>query len=62
MYTCPICQKTMGRDLVLFLNHTDQHIVDQILKKHPEWAKKDGLCQPCVDYYKGQIRGDGSCG
>ncbi len=63
MYRCPICQETMEHDLARFLSHTDQHILDVIQKRHPEWAGKSGLCQKCLDYYKGQIQGDSSkCG
>ena len=27
-YTCPTCNETMERDLVLFIKHTDVHIED----------------------------------
>ncbi len=57
MYRCPICEETMDRDLARFLGHADQHILDEIKKRHPKWVEKDGLCQKCVDYYKGQMQG-----
>jgi len=51
-YTCPLCNETMERDLILFLGHGEQHVIDEIRKSHPEWASKDGACQECVDYYR----------
>lgn len=57
MYRCPVCQETMSRDLARFLSHADQHILDEVKKRHPDWVEADGLCQKCVDYYKGQMQG-----
>ncbi|MDD5217528.1 MAG: hypothetical protein PHN49_05375 [Candidatus Omnitrophica bacterium] len=57
-YLCPVCQKKMKRDLVVFLKHTDEHIVDMIKSKHPEWVSADGVCRKCSDYYRKQIKGE----
>lgn len=51
-YVCSVCGQTIERDLVLYLKHTDRHIMDEIRKKHPEWAEKDGLCGKCLDHYR----------
>ena len=57
-YRCPLCGRTMERNLVLFLNHTDQHVIDQVKKEHPEWVSKDGVCKPCAEYYRRQLSGE----
>ena len=31
-YTCPICQETMERDLILFIRHTDYHIRQEMTR------------------------------
>ena len=59
-YRCPLCDKEMERDLILFLDHTDQHVIDRIKLAHPEWVAEDGACKPCVAYYKSQISGEES--
>ena len=57
-YKCPLCQETMDRDLARFLDHTNQHVIDKIKSRHPEWQASDGTCQPCLEYYQGQLAGD----
>jgi hypothetical protein len=51
-YICPTCGQAMERDLLVFIAHTDQHIVDEIKKRHPEWITKDGFCLKCLEYFK----------
>lgn len=51
-YTCGTCGKKVERDLVVFMKHTEAHIIAEIQKAHPEWAAKDGICPPCLDYFK----------
>jgi len=57
-YTCSICGEVVKEDLKAFLEHGEEHIVDEIQKKHPDWAAEDGICHKCLDYYKHQIKGD----
>lgn len=57
-YQCPLCGQKMARDLTLFLDHTQQHIIDQIQKGHPEWKTGEGICQPCVEYYQKAFQGE----
>ena len=52
VYTCPTCGEKMERDLSLFMDHTDKHIVDEVKKLHPAWVADDGFCSKCLDYYK----------
>lgn len=55
-YLCPVCGKEMPRDLMVFLNHTDQHIVNEIKKTHPQWVDADGVCRRCLEFYRRQLR------
>lgn len=57
-YQCPMCGRNMDRNLILFLDHTNQHVIDQIKKKYPEWVAEDGICKPCADYYTLQLKGE----
>ncbi len=52
VYTCPTCGEKMERDLTLFMDHTDAHIVEEVKKLHPTWITDDGFCAKCLDYYK----------
>lgn len=60
VYTCSACGEKVKGDVLVYINHTEQHIIDEIKAKHPEWVEEDGICQRCVDYFKGQIKGDAS--
>ncbi len=51
-YQCPLCDKLMERDLLVFNEHTNQHIMDTIKKDHPDWVTKDGACKKCCEHYK----------
>lgn len=57
-YTCPLCGRKVRRDLALFLNHTNEHVIDAIKKEHPEWVESDGTCQPCAEYYEKELSGE----
>ncbi len=50
-YTCSVCNMKVERDFLVYMKHTDEHIINEIKKKHPDWATKDGLCQKCTDFY-----------
>ncbi len=54
-YMCPVCTLEIPRDLALFLDHTNQHIIDAIKKQHPQWVTSDGICRKCVEYYQSQF-------
>ena len=56
-YQCPMCGNKMERDLVLFLDHANQHIIDKIKESHPEWVAQDGICKPCANFYALQLSG-----
>jgi len=59
-YTCPVCQEKVKKDLVAFKEHTDQHVIDVMKQKRPDWVMKDGLCPKCLDYVKTELRGSSS--
>jgi len=42
----------MPRELRVIIPHTEEHIMEVITRKHPDWVKKDGVCKRCHDYYK----------
>lgn len=56
-YTCPICHEVIERDMMILLEHTNHHIIEDIKKKHPDWVDKDGVCPKCVEYYKEAKKG-----
>ena len=39
-YTCPTCNETMERDLMLFTRHTQDHIAAEITKCHERRSQK----------------------
>jgi len=59
-YKCSVCDKRVEGDLLVYIDHTEDHIMDEIKAKHPDWVQEDGICQKCVDYFKAQLRGDSS--
>ncbi|NQT95838.1 MAG: hypothetical protein HQ572_05250 [Candidatus Omnitrophica bacterium] len=54
-YRCPVCEMEMPRDLLVVIPHTEEHIVDIIKDKHPEWVESNGLCKKCYEHYKQQL-------
>jgi len=57
-YKCPLCGKAVARDAALFLDHTHQHVIDEIKKGHPDWVESDGTCEPCAEYFEKQLSGE----
>lgn len=51
-YICPVCKEALEHDLMVFLKHTDHHIIEVVLKEHPKWGHQDGICKECLEYYK----------
>jgi hypothetical protein len=51
-YVCPTCGEKMERDLSLFMDHTDKHIVEEVKKAHPAWVTPDGYCAKCLEHFK----------
>ena len=57
-YKCSVCSESIDGDLLVYVDHTEQHIMDEIKLNHPDWVENDGICQKCVDYYKKQMKGN----
>ncbi|MCR4337734.1 MAG: hypothetical protein NUV91_08020 [Candidatus Omnitrophica bacterium] len=56
-YRCPICAQEVSEDLVVYVDHTEKHIIDVIKSDHPDWIEKSGLCTRCLEYYHAEING-----
>ena len=60
VYTCPTCGEKMERDLSLFMDHTNRHIIDEVKRLHPNWITDEGYCPKCLDYFKRVMRNEGT--
>ena len=58
-YTCPVCDAKVPRDLLLYIDHTEMHIIDEIKRLHPEWVEANGVCNKCFEYYDKQLNYQG---
>lgn len=56
-YKCSLCGRKVDGDLAVFVDHTETHVIDEIKAKHPDWVEENGMCQQCLDYYKGELKG-----
>ncbi|MFH1655039.1 MAG: hypothetical protein ABH954_00300 [Candidatus Omnitrophota bacterium] len=54
-FVCPTCNREMSNDLMVVIPHTENHIVDEVKKKNPQWVESDGICKKCYDYYKNEL-------
>ncbi len=43
-FFCPSCDEYVDSDLVVFLSHTDKHIIEAIKSQFPDWVESDGAC------------------
>ncbi len=43
-FYCPNCDEHVDQDLLVFLSHTDQHIIDALKQQFPHWVESDGAC------------------
>ncbi len=57
-YTCGVCRMKVPRDLLVFKDHTEAHIADEIKKNHPEWVEADGVCRKCLAHFKKAMKGE----
>lgn len=56
-YICSVCGESVPSDLIVYVSHTQKHIMDEIQSQHPEWKEGSGVCQHCVEYFNEQIHG-----
>ena len=54
-YTCPTCGETVERDILTFLRHTDQHILETLKALHPDWVEADGESPAVLKFYRAQL-------
>ncbi|MFQ5792228.1 MAG: hypothetical protein ACE5JI_17300 [Acidobacteriota bacterium] len=57
-YTCAVCNAEMERDLLVFLRHTDQHILEALKDHRPEWADSDADGSHVLELYRSQLGHD----
>ena len=55
-YQCGVCGQKVGHDMIVYIDHTEKHIVDVIKSEHPDWVEKNGLCVKCLSYYRGELK------
>jgi len=56
-YKCSVCGHKIPGDLIVYINHTENHVVEEIKKDHPHWVEANGLCPQCRAYYRGEMKG-----
>ena len=56
-FLCPTCGKSLPRDLLVVVPHTEGHVVEAIRRKHPKWVEDNGICSRCYKFYKSQMKG-----
>ncbi len=54
-YICPTCGEPIERDLLVFLRHTDQHILETLKAIHPDWIEADGESPAVLKFYRAQL-------
>ncbi len=57
VYHCSVCDQKVDGDMLIYMDHTEKHVIDLIKHDHPEWVEKDGLCVKCAEYYRQEIKG-----
>ena len=43
-YWCATCNERVEGDLLVYLGHTDRHIIEAIKEMNPGWVEADGAC------------------
>jgi len=56
-YRCDICKKNVVGSAVVYIKHTEKHIIDFLREKYPDWSDEDGLCKKCYEYYFRELKG-----
>ena len=54
-YICSVCHQSVSRDMMIFKEHTENHIVELVKYDHPDWVEENGICQKCWAYYRDEI-------
>jgi len=56
-YLCSVCRQKVSGDMLVYVDHTEKHVIDLVKHDHPDWIEKDGICQKCVEYYRMELKG-----
>ncbi len=56
-YQCSVCGQMVGREILVYMDHTEKHIIDLIQHDHPDWKEDDGVCRKCKEYYEAELKG-----
>lgn len=56
-YQCSVCGAKISADMLIYREHTNQHVIELIKTDHPDWAESDGVCKKCVEYYESELKG-----
>lgn len=46
---CPLC----GNKVDSIEHITEQWLLAEIRKQHPDWVEENGICTKCIAYYRG---------
>ena len=57
IYQCDLCTKKVSGDMLVYADHTQNHVIDLIKHDHPEWVETSGVCRKCLEYYQSEIKG-----
>ena len=52
---CPICQDNVDKLVYRFHYDSELAVIEKIKKEFPDWAKQDGLCSRCLDFFHSEI-------
>ena len=56
-YRCSVCNQKVGSDMLVYLDHTEKHVLELVKTDHPDWVESSGICQKCVEYYRSELKG-----
>ncbi|MBU0468273.1 MAG: hypothetical protein KKD07_09965 [Candidatus Omnitrophica bacterium] len=56
-YKCDLCKKSISGGVLPYSEHVEDHIMELIKARHPDWVETDGICKKCYEYYKNELRG-----
>jgi len=56
-YHCSVCSQKVKGDVLVYFDHTEVHIFEQIKLQHPDWEENSGLCPKCEEFYRNQLKG-----
>jgi serine protease AprX len=52
---CPVCNDRVEKLVYRYHFESEQAVLHQIRKVHPQWASNDGICSRCIDHYQSEI-------